>query len=61
MYDKFLLSPDEERLSYFIDLASNHFFKNLVDYIYKAGKSGIYKEQIYNTLDIDGNKLQLAA
>jgi len=56
-----ILSPDDKRLSYFIDLASEYFFKNLVDYIHQAGKKGIPKEQVYDTLDLDGNKLQLAA
>ncbi|MCK8826127.1 transposase [Fuchsiella alkaliacetigena] len=56
-----VLSPDDERLSYFIDLASDYFFKDLVDYIHEAGKKGIPIEQVYDTLDLDGNKLQLVA
>ncbi|WP_204703109.1 transposase [Halanaerobacter jeridensis] len=56
-----ILSPDEERLSYFLDLASKYFFKKLIDYIHEAGKKGIPKEQVYDTLGLGGNNLQLVA
>lgn len=56
-----ILVPKEENLSYFISLAKEYLTKSLIDYIHEAGKRGIPKEQLYDTLDLDGNSLQLAA
>ena len=52
-----IISPDDERLSYFIDLSSEYFLIDIVDYIQEAGKNSVSKEQVYNNLGTYRNKL----